>query len=226
MRDGTTAEIVDLALTPKPELMIYAGDLPATATALRDLLAGSGKFFDRGMPVRPVAPADKGPPSATRLTNHNVVMECHRLCQPMKMDRGQYIPATLPDRVARMYLDMVGEWNLSPLDGVSTAPLVSAEGSVRAADGYDPATALWCHNVPRLSLAMRPSRGDSEAALKLLRETFCTFPFGDAVRRWDSCLGVEVVDITEPPGRTRVLSLSTSLLQFVARACGSRRECS
>jgi ATP-dependent Lon protease len=25
---------------------------------------------------------------------------------------------------------------------------------------------------------------------------------------------------------TRVLSLSTSLLQFVARACGSRRECS
>jgi putative DNA primase/helicase len=201
MRDGTAAEIVELALTPKPELMIYAGDLPATATALRDLLAASGKFFDRGMPVRPVAPADKGPPSATRLTNHNVVMECHRLCQPMKMDRSQYTPATLPDRVARMYLDMVGEWNLSPLDGVSTAPLLSADGSVRAADGYDAATALWCHNVPRLTLAMRPSRGDSEAALKLLRETFCTFPFADAVRRWDSSLGVEVVDITEPPGR-------------------------
>ena len=104
------------------------GDLPATATALRDLLAASGKFFRPWHAGAPVAPIDKGPPSAARLTNHNVVMECHRLCQPMKMDRGQYIPATLPDRVARMYLDMVGEWNLSPLDGVSTAPLLSADG--------------------------------------------------------------------------------------------------
>jgi hypothetical protein len=62
MREGTAAEIVDLVLTPKPELMIHAGDLPATAAALRDLLAASGKFFDRGIPVRIVAPADKGPP--------------------------------------------------------------------------------------------------------------------------------------------------------------------
>jgi hypothetical protein len=200
MRDGTTAEIVDLALTPKPELMIHAGNLPATAAALRDLLAASGKFFDRGIPVRIVEPADKGPPSAAPLTNHNVVIECHRLCQPMKMDRrGQYIPATLPDRVARMYLDMFGEWKLSPLAGVSTAPLLSADGSVRVADGYDPATGLWCHDVPRLRLATRPSRCDSQAALRLLRETFCTFPFSDAVRRWDSSVGVEVIDIDEPP---------------------------
>jgi hypothetical protein len=202
MRDGTAAEIVDFALTSKPELMIHAGDLPATAVALRDLLAASGKFFDRGVPIRVVKPADKSPPFAMPLTNHNVVIECHRLCQPMKLDRGgKCIPATLPDRVARMYLDMVGEWKLLPLAGVSTAPLLSADGSVRAADGYDSATALLCHNVPRLTLAMRPSRGDSEAALKLLRETFCTFPFSDAIRRWDSSLGVEVVDITEPPGR-------------------------
>ncbi|MFZ2143002.1 MAG: hypothetical protein WAV78_39720 [Xanthobacteraceae bacterium] len=202
MREGTAAEIVDLVLTPKPELMIHAGDLPATAAALRDLLAASGKFFDRGIPVRVVAPADKGPPSAMALTNHNVVIECHRLCQPMKMNRqGQYIPATLPDRVARMYLDMLGEWKLSPLAGVSTSPLLSADGSVRAADGYDPATAVWCHDVPRLTLPVRPSRGDAERALRLLRETFCTFPFSDAVRRWDPFLGVEVVEIDEPPGR-------------------------
>jgi hypothetical protein len=182
--------------------MIHAGDLPATAAALRDLLAASGKFFDRGIPVRIVAPADKGPPSAMALTNHNVVIECHRLCQPMKMNRhGQYIPATLPDRVARMYLDMLGEWKLSPLAGVSTSPLLSADGSVRAGDGYDPATAVWCHDVPRLTLPARPSRGDSEKALRLLRETFCTFPFSDAGRRWDSSLGVEVVDINVPPGR-------------------------
>ena len=56
MRDMTeqcpAAEIVDLALKPKPELIIHAGNLPATAEALRDLLAASGKLFDRGLPVR------------------------------------------------------------------------------------------------------------------------------------------------------------------------------
>jgi hypothetical protein len=45
MRDRTTAEIVDLAVQPKPELVIHAGNLPATAEALRDLLAASGKLF-------------------------------------------------------------------------------------------------------------------------------------------------------------------------------------
>ena len=51
MRDATAAEIVDLALQ-KPELVIHGGSLPATAEALRDLLAASGKLFDRGLPVR------------------------------------------------------------------------------------------------------------------------------------------------------------------------------
>ena len=160
------------------------------------------KFFDRGLPVRIVKPADNSAPLAMPLTNHNVVIECHRLCQPIKMDaKGTWISTTLPDRVARMYLDMVGEWRLLPLAGVSTAPLLSADGSVRAANGYDPATGLWCHDVPMLTLATRPCRGDAETALRFLRESFRTFPFSDAVRCWDSSLGVEVVDINEPPGR-------------------------
>ncbi len=52
MRDGTAAEIVDLALKSKPELVIHDGNLPATAEALRDLFAASGKLFYRGLPVR------------------------------------------------------------------------------------------------------------------------------------------------------------------------------
>ena len=60
---------VDRALAPKPDLIIHASDLPATAEALRDLLAASGKLFDRGVPVRIIKPADGGPPSATRLTS-------------------------------------------------------------------------------------------------------------------------------------------------------------
>src|SRR5215470_8214320 len=106
---------VDRALAPKPDLIIHASDLPATAEALRDLLAASGKLFDRGVPVRIIKPADGGPPSATRLTKNNVVIEAHRLAQPVKFDpKGERKPITLPDRVAQMYLDMAGEWDLPP----------------------------------------------------------------------------------------------------------------
>jgi hypothetical protein len=167
MRDGTAAEIVDLALQPKPELVIHGGNLPATAEALRDLLAASGKLFDRGLPVPIIRLADGGPPSARPLTKHNVVMEAHRLCQPMKIDsNGKHVPVTLLDRVSQMYLDMSGEWKLPPLAGVTTAPLLSADGGVRSADGYDPATALWCCSIPTLRLSLRPSRADAEAAVR------------------------------------------------------------
>ena len=46
----------------RPDLIVDSGDLPATARELRDSLASSGKFFDRGMPVKIVRPADGGPP--------------------------------------------------------------------------------------------------------------------------------------------------------------------
>ena len=51
--------------------------------------------------------------------------------------------------------------------------------------GYDPVTQLWCANVPTLRIPERPTRAEAEAGLRLLRETFRTFPFSDASRRKD-----------------------------------------
>jgi hypothetical protein len=215
---AAAAEIVDLALKTKPELVIHGGNLPATAEALRDLLAASGNLFDRGLPVRVVRPADGSLPSAAPLSKHNVVIEAHRLCQPVKAGvDGERTPVTLPDRVAQMYLDMSGEWQLPSLVGVSTSPLLSADGSVRVADGYDSATGLWCCNVPKLKLSARPCRADAEAALARLRQAFCTFPFADASRRWHASLAVEVVDVTTAPGRDESAFL-IALLTAVCRA--------
>jgi hypothetical protein len=216
MMTDTSAEIVDLAFRPKVELIIHRGSLPETAEALRNLFAKSGRLFDRGLPVRIIRPADGGPPSAIPLTRHNVVMEAHRLCQPMKEDsKGNLIPVTLPDRVAQMYLDMFGEWALPPLAGISTAPLLSADGGVRTADGYDPATTLWCRSVPTLKLLSRPSRADAEEGLRRLRQVFSTFPFADATRRWEMALGVEVVDISALPGWDE----SAFLLDLLTAVC-------
>jgi hypothetical protein len=186
----------------KPELIVHVGDLPATAHELRDLLSKSGRLFERGVPVRVVTPAGGGLPSAIPLTKHTVVIEAHQLCKPMKVDsNSKRVPVTLPDRVAQMYLDMSGEWALPPLSGVSTAPLLSADGSVRFVVGYDLVTALWCCSVPTLMLPARPSRADAETALRRLRAPFCTFPFADAVWRRDDPLKADVIDVNTAPGR-------------------------
>ena len=137
-----------LPMPVKPRLIVQSGDLPATARELRDLFAKCGYLFDRDGPVKVVQPADGGPMVATGLTPNNVVVEAHRLCQPVKMNNeGKLYPVTLPDRVARMYLDMRGEWHMPPLTCISTAPLLFGDGGIHSAVGYDPKSGLWCCKV-------------------------------------------------------------------------------
>jgi hypothetical protein len=170
----------------RPQLIVDPGDLPATTRELRDLLAASGRFFDRGVPVKIVPAADGGPPTATRLTQNRIVIEAHDLCRPVKPQGDALVPVTLSGRVAGLYLDMAGEWDLPPLAGITTAPVLALDGTVRTAEGYDPATQLWCARMPTLSIPDQPSRKEAEAGLRLLRETFRTFPFADAPRKKES----------------------------------------
>jgi hypothetical protein len=193
------AAFVAAEVAQKPQLRVHSGDLPATALAVRDLLAKSDGLYDRGMPVRVAAPTDGGLPSASPLTKHGVVMETHALCKPVKMNKNGVLQAlTLPDRVAQMYLDMLHDWKLPPLAGISTAPLLSADGSIRAVTGYDRETKLWCAYSLPLDVPRHPTLEDAERALDLLRRTLRTFPFADAARR--SQQGVDVVNLDEAPG--------------------------
>jgi putative DNA primase/helicase len=217
VHDATAAEIVELALT-KPELMVHSSNLPASAEALRDLFAASGKFFDRGVPVRIVRRADDSLPLARPLTNHGVAIEAHRLCQPVTINaKGLKVAITLPDRASKMYLDLFGEWNLPPLAGVTTSPLLSQDGFVRVADGYDPPTSLWCCGVPEVRISAQPSRADAEHALWKLRYAFRTFPFADSSRIWDAKLGVELIDLAKPPG----IDESAFLVGLLTAVCRS-----
>jgi hypothetical protein len=202
----------------KPYLIVDHSDLPATARALRDLLARSENLFDRDGPVQVVPGRDGGAPIARRLTPSRVVREAHRLCRPVKLVGEELVPVTLPNGVARMYLEMDGEWDLPPLTGICTAPLLSNDGSIRTAEGYDQDTRLWCASVPDLKIPEHPTRADAEAALRVLREPFRTFPFADAPRRHDPELGVEVVDLDHPPGMDESTFL-VGLLTAVCRPC-------
>ncbi len=119
----------------KPDLIVDPGDLPATARELRDLLAASGRFFDRGVPLKVVPAANGGAPTTVRLTPNRIVIEAHDLCRPIKPQGDALKPVTLPGPVARLYLEMAGEWDLPPLAGITTAPvrgrIIGLKGAVR-----------------------------------------------------------------------------------------------
>ena len=117
-----------------------------------------------------------------------------------KVSKGSSCPITLPDRVAQFYLDMADESGLPELNGICTGPILLSDSSIRVHEGYDAGTGLWCCSIPRLDIPEEPSRVDAEAALLKLRREFRTFAFADAARWYDDSLGVEVVDIDQPPG--------------------------
>jgi hypothetical protein len=139
------------------------------------------------------------------------------LCQPVRFERGELVQITLPDRLARMYLEMEGDWSLPPLTGVTTAPLLADDGAVLTRDGYDSGTGLWCAKVPTLVLPDTPTRTEAEDALMKLRRAFRTFPFADSARKFDKELGIDVVDLDIKPGRAES-SFLAGLLTAVCRA--------
>lgn len=184
----------------RPQVLIDDSNPSATVEGLRNLFADCGKFYDRGGPVRLVSSGNGTPVCITPLTKHSVIMETHRLCQPIKQNgQGHCVAVKLPDYIALMYLGLAGEWNLPPLDGIATSPLLSDDGTIRAADGYDRASNLWCCNSPELTVPLHPAHADVQAALTLVRQNFCTLPFSDSPRKRDSALGIDIVDISKTP---------------------------
>jgi hypothetical protein len=209
--DAGNADHTSKTTSKKEILVIEKGELPKVAETLRDIIAGSGKFFDRGVPVRITKRAGNKLPIASPLTTHGVVRAAHQLCRPIK--DGEY--ATLPDRVANLYLDMAGEWKLPALVVISTAPILGDDGSIRETEGYDKATGIYCVNVPQLEVPGRPTREQAEASLLKLRQTFETFPFSDAERKRDGRLGVDVIDHSKPMGHDE----STFLAGLLTAVC-------
>ena len=87
------------------------------------------------------------------------------------------INVRLPRVFAVMYLDWRGEWRLPLLNGIASAPLLREDGTIFCAQGYDAPSGMWLENVPDLADAIpdHPTRGQAQAGLYLLRETFRTF---------------------------------------------------
>jgi hypothetical protein len=196
--------------TEKPILDIDEANLPATAFALRDLLLTSPHLFVRGVPVKLIFPSETRVPAVIPLTRARVIIEGHQQTRPVVFRKGQQIPVPLPSAVADIYLAMNGDWQLRPLAGITSSPLLAGDGTICAGEGYDPQRKLWCSSIPPMTVPDQPTGSDAKISLLTLRGAFKTFPFADARRKRDGS-GVEIVDLDQPPGQDESAFLAAQL---------------
>jgi hypothetical protein len=209
-------------LRPKdlPELVLNEQNPSDTAKRLAALIAARTDFlFNGNTPVR-IATEPGHAPKAIEVTTGAIRHLAHSICIPIKIERakaGMRIkkPVPLSIDLANLYLDLEGQWGLRPFRGITSAPILSDDGAIRTASGYDDATRLWCHNIPAVEIPEQPTREDADQALALLRYTFRTFPFADAERTLDPGLGVEIVK----PGSSANLDESSHLAAILTAVC-------
>lgn len=203
----------------RPLLIVDNSDLPAVAAELATLFADSDKLFERGDLVKLFKKA--GGFSTIRANAHDIINAAHKICRPViqrENDEGEIVnqPITLPRTVANLYQNLHGEWGVRELAGICPAPILSSDGSIRTARGYDPATKFWCVGIDIPSIPTRPSLRDAKGALHVLRKMFATFPFTDAMTVSRSPHG-RSVDTSKPPG----FDESTYLTALITAVCRS-----
>ncbi len=193
MADGTVLSGAGFTVADAPKdkvrLLIRPADPDVTVGALRDALAASNRLYERGLPVRLAHDHQQEGMVAHPMTPEGVIREAHGCCRPYVMRERKEsmveVDAPLPKGVALMYLDMRGEWGLPPLNGVASAPLLDEAGGIRAHQGYDPKTGMWCERVPPGLDAMVPivpTKAEARAALLVLRRLLRTFAFARAIQ--------------------------------------------
>jgi hypothetical protein len=209
--------------TPLPELEVRGHNLPETADEVIETLCANDGLYLRDQ--RPVVlslgrEGANDTPKAERLTMHGVVRlthECRRVWQWKSTPDGGFVqkPVTLPERVANLALDHRNAWRGLPLlEGITSAPLLSDDGTIRTANGYDRATGFFCFSAPVVSVPERPTRAQAEASFRRLRGHLRTFAFADAARVRE--LNADVVDISKPPGADESAALY-ALLTAICR---------
>ena len=202
------------------ELVINDSDPTETAKKLGELFARRNDFLSNGyVPIQVVVDADNMP-RAVEITIESVRIYAHEVCRPIKERRtkrgAEMVAVPLSKDIAQLYLyGLDGRWGLKTFRGITTAPILKGDGSIRVANGYDRETGLWCRNIPDLNIPERPTEADAKAALHRMRHFFRTFPFADGVRVLDA-EQAEVNDLERSPGLDESIFL-VALLTAVCR---------
>jgi hypothetical protein len=203
---------------PRPELIIDSSDPTIAAKALARLIAARDNFLFNGNSPVYIAAEAGNLPRAIVVNVETVRIRAHEICVPVKRDKkGKSTPIALNDDVAGLYLrGLEGSWGLKPFNGITTAPILDNDGSIRIAKGYDQKSGMWCHKIPAVPVPEHPTKEQAELALGYIRHTFRTFPFADGKRVRDQNLDLDVIDAEQPAGLDES-SFLTMLLTGVCR---------
>lgn len=101
---------------------------------------------------------------------------------------GEMNAASPPLDVATSVL-ATGAWPMPPLAGVVELPVLRPDGTFVVEHGYDPATRLyhWHRGRPYDTVTERPDRAELRAAVALVDEAICDFPWdttSDRANAW------------------------------------------
>ncbi len=204
----------------KPRVLIEDASPEISVDAISIVLAEDSELFERGVPVKLVRDPVTKAFLAHVMTADGVILKVHKNARPFKLRvvQGELteVDARVPKYVATMWLDLHGQRNLRPLNGIASVPLLRDDGSMFVTEGYDDVTGLWLENMPDLTVLDPPTRLDAAEALLKLRNTFRTFAFADADMVEDPQTGSMIVDTGKPPGRDESAFLH-ALLTAVTR---------
>ena len=114
----------------KPRLLVENASPNVTIAKLRDILAGAGGLYARGVPVRLAFDQTQKGIVAQTMTPDSLVLMAHGVCRPYAIKKGDETNVRLPRAFAVMYLDWRGQWHLPPLNGVASAPLLQDDGTI------------------------------------------------------------------------------------------------
>ncbi|OPX64734.1 MULTISPECIES: hypothetical protein [unclassified Methanoregula] len=113
-----------------------------------------------------------------------------RCCDTVQMIRGGLEEKPIPPP-KEVILDILNspQWGetIHPITGIAECPTINLmDGSIREDQGYDPATGFYYAPPPGFmspQIPDHPTKADVRAAVDLLREIFCDFPFTDEASR-------------------------------------------
>lgn len=173
-----------------PVIEHVAGELPDVVDqAERALLHARAGIYQRGaMLVRPgrvlVSVPHRGEVEALRILEvgaHTLVEEMTKAASWKRYDARarKLVPITAPMQVAETYRQRTGRWEVPVLAGVLNAPTLREDGSILAAEGYDPRSGLLLdlRGVAFPEVLEYPTHDDADQALQVLKDLVNDFPF-------------------------------------------------
>jgi putative DNA primase/helicase len=177
----------------RPLIRWIQGKLPEVVEKAEDALIASGlRIYQRaGFLVRVVrrdTPSvrhyKRRPPGALGILSVDGAYLVEAMTRAARWEkfnakRNKWQRCNAPEQVAATYLSRRGHWQVPRLWSAISSPTLRPDGTVLQAPGYDVHTQSWYDpcGIEFPPIPESPTREDADAALKVLRSAFATFPF-------------------------------------------------